>query len=116
MSWGRWRGASSGRPGDQYLPAGKRVIVRLVNRKHSELMLRSKKSIGWKSKIYINHSLCPYYCYIWGKCKDLQRKGKVSQDVFLGVVETVKVTENSPPMKILHGKDLMAIQECPHDV
>ena len=60
----------------------KRVIVKLVNRKHSELMLRLKKSISPESKVYINHSLCPYYRYIWGKCKDLQRKGKGSQ-VFL---------------------------------
>ena len=29
----------------------KRVIVKLVNRKHSELMLRSKKSISLKSKV-----------------------------------------------------------------
>ena len=65
------------------LPLGrnsnKRVIVKFVNRKHSELMLRSKKSISSKSKVYINHSLYPYYRYIWKKCKDLQRKGKVSQ-------------------------------------
>ena len=57
----------------------KRVIVKSINRKQSELMLRSKKSISSKSKVYINHSLCPYYRYIWKKCKDLQRKGKVSQ-------------------------------------
>ena len=41
----------------------KSVIVKLVNRKHSELSL--------KSKVYLNHSLCPYYRDIWGKCKDL---------------------------------------------
>ena len=42
----------------------KGVIVKFVNRKHSELMLRSKKSISSKSKVYINHLLCPYYRYI----------------------------------------------------
>ena len=42
----------------------KRVIVKFVNRKHSELMLRSKKSIISKSKVYITHSLYPYYRYI----------------------------------------------------
>ena len=75
----------------------KRVIVKSENRKHSELMLRSKKSISWKSKIYINHLLCPYYRYIWGKCKDLQRKGKVNQVFCLGAVVTIRVTENAAP-------------------
>ena len=94
----------------------KGVIVNFVNRKHSELMLRSKKSIRSKSKVYTNHSLCPYYQYIWRKCKHLQRKRKVSQVFCLVAVATIRVTENGPPMKIPHEKDLMAIQECPHDV
>ena len=80
----------------------KRVIVKFVNRKHSKLKLRSKKSISMKSKVYINHSLCPYYCYIWAKCKDLQRKGKVSQVFCLGMVVTIRVTENAPPSPPLH--------------
>ena len=37
----------------------KRVIVKFVNRKHSELTLHSKKSSSSKSKAYINYSLCP---------------------------------------------------------
>ena len=94
----------------------KRVIVKFVNRKHSELMLRSKKSISSESKVYISHSLCLYYRYIWGKCKDLQKKGKVSQVFCLGVVVTIRVTKNGPPMKILHERDLIAIQECLHEV
>ena len=38
----------------------KRVIVKSINRKQSELMLRSKKSVSLKSKVHINNSLCPY--------------------------------------------------------
>ena len=38
----------------------KHVIVKFRNRKNSEPMLRSKKSIS-SSKFYINHSLCLYY-------------------------------------------------------
>ena len=98
----------------------KRVIVKFVNRKHSELMLRSKKSISSNSKVYINNSLCPYYRYIWCKCKDLQGKDKVNQIFSFGAVVTIRITENvpppHPPMKILHEKHLMAIQECSHDV
>ena len=58
------------------------------------------KSISSKSKVYINHLLCPYYCYIWGKRKDMQRQSKNSKF----------------PAKILHEKDLMSIQECPHEI
>ena len=74
-----------------------------------------RSQLAWKVRYTL---IIPYVLItvIFGENVDLQRKGKVSQDVFLGVVETVKVTENSPPMKILHGKDLMVIQECPHDV
>ena len=39
----------------------KRVIVKFVNKKHSKLLLHSRKSISSKSKLYINHSSCPYY-------------------------------------------------------
>ena len=82
----------------------KRVIVKFVSRKHSELMLPSKKSISSKSKVYINHSLCPYYRYIWEKCKDLQRKDKASQVVCLGAVVTIRVTENAWASASLQGK------------
>ena len=44
-------------------------------------------------------------------------KERQSKPVFCieGVV-TITVTENSPPMKMFHEKDLTAIQECSHNV
>ena len=57
----------------------KRVIVKFVNRKHSEAMLQRKKDINQKSKVFVSHSLCPYYRFLWGKCKELQRKGRINQ-------------------------------------
>ena len=39
----------------------KRVIVKLFNRKHSEAILQRKKDINQKSKVFVSHSLCPYY-------------------------------------------------------
>ena len=60
----------------------KRVIVKFVNRKRSEAMLQQKKDINSKNKVFVTHSLCPYYRFLWGKSKDLQRKGRISQ-VFL---------------------------------
>ena len=57
----------------------KQVIVKFVNRKHSEAMLQRKKDINSKNKVFVTHSLCPYYRFLWGKCKDLQSKGRISQ-------------------------------------
>ena len=65
------------------------VIVKFVNRKHSEAMLRLKKSINSHSNTYITNSLCPYYRFLWGKCKDLQRKGLINQVFCLGAVVTI---------------------------
>ena len=93
----------------------KRVIVKFVNRKHSEAMLQRKKDINSKNKVFVTHSLCPYYRFLWGKCKDLQRKGRISQVFCLGAVVKIRVTENSPAIKILHESDLMVYQECPTD-
>ena len=93
----------------------KRVIVKFVNRKHSEAMLQRKKDINSKNKVFVTHSLCPYYCFLWGKCKDLQRKDRISQVFCLGAVVTIRVTENSPAIKILHERDLIVYQECPLD-
>ena len=47
----------------------KRVIVKFVNRKHSEAMLQRKKDIIKKSKVFVSHLLCPYYRFSSGKCK-----------------------------------------------
>ena len=55
----------------------KRVIVKIVNRKYSEAMLQWKKD-NTKNKVFVNHPLCLYYRYLWGKCKDLQRKDRIS--------------------------------------
>ena len=91
----------------------KRVIVKFVNRKHSEAMLQQKKDINSKNKVFLTHSLCPYYRFLWGKCKDMQRKGRISQFFCLGAVVTIRVTENSPAIKILHERDLMVYQDPP---
>ena len=94
----------------------KRVIVKFVNRKYSEAMLQRKKDISSKNnKVFVTHSLCPHYRFLWGKCKELQRKGRISQVFCLEAVVTIRVTENSPAIKILHERDLMVYQECPQD-
>ena len=89
----------------------KQVIVKFVNRKHSKAMLQHKKDINQKSKVFVSHLLCPYYGFLWGKCKELQRKGRINQVFCLGAVVTGRITENSPVIKILHEKDLLVCQE-----
>ena len=89
----------------------KQVIVKFVNRKHSKAMLEHKKDINQKSKVFVSHLLCPYYGFLWGKCKELQRKGRINQVFCLGAVVTGRITENSPVIKILHEKDLLVCQE-----
>ena len=95
--------------------SNKRVIVKFINRKHPEAMLRNKRSISNKDfshlnvhgKVFVSVSLCPYYRYIWGKCKDLQRRGKIYQVFCLGGTIAVKVTERSSARKIFHECDLL---------
>ena len=60
----------------------KRVIVKFVNRKHSKTLLYKKKSlssrnlsnINMPNKTFLSVSFYPYYRFIWGECKDLQRR------------------------------------------
>ena len=60
--------------------ASKRVIVKFVNRKHAESILTKKLTLSStdfsrlniNNKVYVNPSLCPYYRYISGRCKDLK--------------------------------------------
>ena len=80
----------------------KRVIVKFVNKKHSEDMLRLKKIISSRSKVFISNSLCPFYRYLWGKCKDMKRRDIFNQVFCLGAVGTIKVSENGPLVKIYH--------------
>ena len=64
----------------------KQGIVKFVNQKHSGAMLQQKKYINSKNKVLLTHSLCPYYPFLWGKCKYLQRKGRISQVLSIVIV------------------------------
>ena len=96
----------------------KRVIVKFVNRKRSEDMLRLKKIISSRRKVFISNSLCHYYryspkdkiCKFKGKCKNLQRRGIFDQVFCLGAVVTMKVSENGPLVKTYHENDLKIYQ------
>ena len=75
--------------------SNKRVIVKFVNRKHPEAMLRNKRSISSKDfshlnvhgKVFVSVSLCPYYRYIWGKsAKTCKEEGKSVKSFALAVL------------------------------
>ena len=38
---------------------------------HIEVGVPPKKDTTSKNKAFITHSLCSYYRFLWGKCKDL---------------------------------------------
>ena len=83
----------------------KRVIVKFVIRKHSENMLRLKKTTSSCRKVFISNLLCPYYRYLWGKSKDLQRGGIIDQFFCLGAVVTIKTSKNGLSVKVYHEND-----------
>ena len=98
----------------------KRVIVKFVNRKYAEALLKDKKQISSKNfgclhvtnEVFVSVSLCPYLDYlpihrfIWGKCEDLQRQGKVHHVFCLGSIVCIKLSENGSPVKLHHISDI----------
>ena len=52
----------------------KRVIMKFVNRKHSEAILQHTKDTIKKSKVFVSHSLCPYYRFLWESAKNYREK------------------------------------------
>ena len=94
--------------------ASKRVIVKFVNRKHAESILTKKftlsstdfSRLNINNKVYVNPSLYPYYRYLWGLCKDLQRRKMIHHVFCLGSVVAIKLTDQSLPLKIYHDSDI----------
>ena len=92
----------------------KRVIVKFVNRKHAESILSNKftlsstdfSRLNTNNKAYVNPSLCPYYRYLWGRCKDLQGRKMIHRVFCLGSVVAIKLTDQSLPLKIYHDSNI----------
>ena len=92
----------------------KSVIVKFVNRKHAESILPKKftlsptdfSRLNINNKVYVNPSLCLYYRYLWGRCKDLQRRNMIHHVLCLGRVVAIKLTDQSLPLNIYHGSDI----------
>ena len=67
-------------------------------------MLQCKKDINQKSKVIVSDSLCAYDQFLWRKCKELQRKGRINQVFYLGAIVTVKITKNRHAIMIPHER------------
>lgn len=71
--------------------SNKRVTIKFVKPKNPEALMPNKRFINSKDFFHLNvhgnvvfsSSLCPYYRYIWGRRKDLQRRGKIYQVFYL---------------------------------
>ena len=95
-----------------------RVIVKFGNRKHAESILSKKftlsstdfSRLNINNKVYVNPSVFPYYRYLWGRCKDLQRRKMIHHVFCLGSVVAIKLTDQSLPLKIYHDSDILYSQ------
>ena len=94
--------------------AGKRVIVKFVNQKHAGSIMSKKFTLSSMDfsrhninyKVYVNPSLCMYYRYLWGRCKDLQCRQMIHHVFCLGRVVVIKLTDQPLPIKIYHNSPL----------
>ena len=93
-----------------------RAIIKLSNRKDSLQILCVKKDLKSLdttdldfpegTRIFINESLCAYYCGLWNNCKKLKGMGKLHVfSVSNGTVK-VKILENDGAKPITHAVDL----------
>ena len=91
-----------------------RVIVKFSRRKDSQQVPSVKKNLQklkmedivlTGKKVFINHSLCPYYRVLWLKSKVLLDMGKINRLMVSNGTVKVKISEISAPISITHADD-----------
>ena len=92
-----------------------RVIVKFSRRKDFQQVLSVKKKfqklkmedigLTGDNKVFINHSLCPYYRVLWSKSKVLLNMGKINRLMVLSGTVKVKISKISAPISITHADD-----------
>ena len=95
-----------------------RVIVKLLNRKDAQNVLKEKhklRSINLyddntdtnnKRKIFINQSLCPYYRKLYGMVKDLNNEGLIDSFWITNGTIKISLSSQSKPISITRESDL----------
>ena len=92
-----------------------RVIVKFSRRKDCQRVLSVKKNLQklkmedigltGDNKVFINHSLCPYYRVLWSKSKVLPNMGKINRLMVSNRTVKVKISDISAPISITHADD-----------
>lgn len=94
----------------------KRTVVRFVNRKLAENLIKKGKDFGKREifdkanlskKIYINNNLCSYYRFLWGRVKALYNCEAIDSFwVYNGTVN-LRFNDGIETMKVTHLIDLV---------
>ena len=92
-----------------------RVIVMFSRRKDCQQVLSVKKNLQklkmedigltGDNKVFINDSLCRYYCVLWSKSKVLLSMEKINRLMVSNGSVKVKISEISAPISITHADD-----------
>ena len=92
-----------------------RGIVKFSRRKDCQLVLSVKNNLQklkmedigltGDNKVFINHSLCPYYRVLWSKSKLLLNMGKIIRLMVSNGIVKVNISEISALISITHVDD-----------
>ena len=92
-----------------------RIIVKFSRRKDCQRVLSVKKNLQklkmedigltGDNKVFINHSLCPYYRVLWSKSKVLPSMGKINRLMVSNGTVKVNISEISAPISTTHADD-----------
>ena len=92
-----------------------RVFVKFSRRKDCQRVLSVKKNLQklkmedigltGDNKVFINHSLYPYYRVLWSKSKVFLNMGKINRLMVSNGIVKVKISEISAPISITHADD-----------
>ena len=94
----------------------KKTIVKFSSRKDCFKVLNNKNKLKDMSfedlgfpdvtKLYVNDSLCPYYKFIWSKCKELYSQKRLASFFTINGTNKIRIREDSSPISITHLADL----------
>ena len=62
--------------------------------------------LNMNNKVYVKPCLCPYYRYLWGRCKYLQHRKMIHHVSCLESVVAIKLTDQPLSLKIYHDSDI----------
>ena len=92
-----------------------KAVVKFSRKKDCQRVLLVKKNLQklkmedigltGDNKVFINHSLCPYYRVLWSKSKVLLNMGKIIRLMVSNGTVKAKISEISAPMSITHADD-----------